>query len=139
MIVRNRKNKVYGNMVSRMTLLIALVTLTACGDVKLTSGFGSDDVTPRNGVYCDFSTQGVLWKPISEGDGNLVVLDRSGAEQKETYVIDAGETYSGTYVGHTNGNRATYRFSRQGSAFSAPVLYVGGCKFLVQNPAGRNE
>ncbi len=83
---------------------------------------------------------GIVWKPVSEGDGKLVILTPTSYGQPEVTVLNSsgGAVESGRYVGHTNGNRATYRFSRGGSGYSAPAyLRVGNTVFLVSSPSSR--
>lgn len=61
---------------------------------------------------------GMLWKPISEGDGKLVILiGVTGG----TCTVN-GEV--GRYVGQTNGNRATYRFSKPGAGYGTNITVV---------------
>ena len=89
------------------------------------------------------SGSGQIWKPHSEGDGNLVVLLASGVPNIGVLVVDpkGNAVEVGRYVGHTNGNRATYRFSRPGRRFGAPsILRVGtpsGTDYCIPNPAAR--
>ena len=91
------------------------------------------------------SGTGRIWKPTSEGDGNLVVLLRSGVGNIGARVIDpkGNQVEVGAYRGHTNGNRATYRFRRPGRRFGAPsILRVGsnpGTDFCIPDPARRYD
>jgi len=76
---------------------------------------------------------GFVWKPISEGDGNLVILLPSW--DASTSLSVNGE--QARYVGRTNGDRSTHRLSAPGcnygtrptietdTGFSAPVIENG--------------
>lgn len=85
----------------------------------------------------------MLWKPISESDGRLVVLTPTSFGTPNVRVLtrscDTIET--GDYVGHTNGNRATYRFGQWGGAYpSDAILAVDGNLYTMTNGVGqRNE
>lgn len=83
----------------------------------------------------------ILWKPISESDHKLVVLLPTNYGNPDVFVIDdKGNMERGRYVGRTNGNRATYRFSRPGSNYSNPsYLKVGGTKYKVKSPEKRHS
>ncbi|MCB0367819.1 MAG: hypothetical protein KDD68_20615, partial [Bdellovibrionales bacterium] len=66
---------------------------------------------------------GFLWKPISEGDRKLAVLFPSSSRTtRATLTHSSGLNESGRYVGRTNGDRPTFRFSRPGGQ------YPGGTK-----------
>ncbi|MDM8541033.1 hypothetical protein QUF90_08085 [Desulfococcaceae bacterium HSG9] len=76
----------------------------------------------------------ILWKPVSEGDHNLVVLLPINYGSPEVFVLDDSGNYveQGHYVGRTNGDRATYRFSRPGHGYSSTCyLQVGGTIYKV--------
>lgn len=85
--------------------------------------------TTGNDIACqDIRGRGILWKPVSEGDGNLVVLLFSSFGDPAVFVIDTkgNAIERGRHVGRTNGNRATYRFRRPGHHFGSPaVLQIG--------------
>ena len=77
-----------------------------------------------------------VWKPVSDGDGRLVVLLPASSDADPVFVN--GE--AGTFVGRTNGNRPTYRFSRPGSQYSAPaLLQIGSGTWGVPNPGQRYD
>lgn len=85
-----------------------------------------------------------VYKPHSEGDGNLVVLMHSSApgNQPVTLMDESGRVLDrGRYVGRTNGGRPTYRFSRPGHAYrgSRVAINAGGQIFPIGNPALRDE
>jgi len=58
---------------------------------------------------------GFVWKPISEGDGNLVILLPSYSSATSLSVN--GE--QARYVGRTNGDRSTHRLGSPGCAYGA--------------------
>ncbi|MEA3292365.1 MAG: hypothetical protein U9Q71_08730 [Pseudomonadota bacterium] len=67
--------------------------------------------------------------PSSTGSTDVYVLDSSGKK------LDKGR-----YVGRTNGNRATYRFSRGGRGFPDPsYLKVGSSIYKVKRPGSRHS
>jgi len=69
---------------------------------------------------------GFVWKPVSEGDGKLVVLLPSSSNQTTLTVTRAdGTTETGTYAGKTNGGRPTFRFSSPGSAYQGGQTVAG--------------
>ena len=77
---------------------------------------------------------GAVWKPVSEGNGNLVVLLPS--KYAQTTVVVGGDT--GSFSGFTNGNRGTYRFPKPGSGYEPAVsVTIGDTSFTVDNPATR--
>ncbi len=93
---------------------------------------------------------GFVWKPISEGDGKLVVLfgsSRSGKIGSATMVESgsAGDTVLETlkFVGNTNGNRPTFRAKRSGGSYPSSLILVrqdtSGFKecIKVSNPSKR--
>ncbi len=86
---------------------------------------------------------GMIYKPFSEGDGNLVVLiPSSAAESAGAAMADSSGRVveQGRFVGRTNGNRPTYRFGRPGSGFSSPaILIVGGANYCIDNTAQRYD
>ncbi len=105
-----------------------------------TDSTGTDTTTTPQISTQSLAGTGIVWKPVSEGDGNLVVLTPTSYGKPDVSVLDASgvAVETGRYVGHTNGNRATYRFSRPGAGFSAPAyLKVGGSVFLVSSPPSR--
>lgn len=82
----------------------------------------------------------IVWKPVSESDGKLVVLTPTSLGNPGASIFNSSGSLieAGRYVGHTNGNRATYRFNRAGSGYSAPIyLKIGNDSYEVSNPAGR--
>jgi len=76
----------------------------------------------------------ILWKPVSEGDHKLVILLPTNYGGPEVFILDSDGNYveQGRYVGHTNGDRATYRFSRPGHGYSeTSYVQVGGTIYKV--------
>lgn len=86
--------------------------------------------------------QGFLWKPVSESNGNLVVLlprgERSGnvsIRDFENNLLDTGK-FSGIH----NGGREHYRFSKPGSGYpeNCKVVY-NNVSVTIPNPSSRYE
>jgi hypothetical protein len=70
---------------------------------------------------------GFVWKPVSEGDGRLVVLLPSSYVGRVSSVqIRRGGAVleSGRFAGNTNGNRPTFRFSRPGAGYGSGLTAV---------------
>ncbi len=91
-------------------------------------------------TQANLSSTMILWKPVSEGNGKLVVLTPSYFEELNISILNAsGEVIDqGNYVGRTNGDRPTYRFSRAGGGYPDPsILEVGNTRYLVTSPALR--
>lgn len=136
----------------RWILLAAALALAGCHDgvdfPETSSGGGSVSEPPQDGPseqpqppasvpsVEQLSGSGFVWKPVSDGDGRLVVLLPASSDADPVFVN--GE--QGTYVGRTNGNRPTYRFSRPGSQYSAPaLLQIGSGRWGVPNPGQRYD
>ena len=92
---------------------------------------------------------GFLWKPVSEGDGNLVVLLPSSLRGRVNgaEIRRGGSTLEkGRFTGDThNGNRPHYRFSKPGAGYGTGLTVVaflsgGGTQsWSVPNGAQRVE
>lgn len=70
---------------------------------------------------------GFVWKPVSEGDGRLVVLLPSsyvGRVSGVTIRRGGSVLESGRFAGNTNGNRPTYRFSKPGAGYGTGLTAV---------------
>ncbi len=92
-----------------------------------------------------------LWKPISESDGNLVILLPSrfrGADVSAVDVLDSGGKVleRGRFVGDThNGNRAHYRYNMPGARYGTNLtvratLTAGGTEtWQIPNGAQRSS
>src|SRR5690606_28230634 len=90
------------------------------------------------------SGSGMIWKPVSEGDGRLVVLlPSSYAESTGVAVADRnGNIIERVPFGpRTNGNRPTYRFSRSGGGYPSPAILVVGSsqRFCIPNTGSRYD
>ena len=99
------------------------------------AGGGGGSITTFSGItsFGALGT-GAVWKPVSEGNGNLVVLLPS--KYAQTTVVVGGDT--GSFSGFTNGNRGTYRFPKPGSGYEPAVsVTIGDTSFTVDNPATR--
>ena len=73
------------------------------------------------------SSGGFVWKPISEGDGNLVVLLPSVyANKVRSLDVRKGGSVvvRGRFTGNTNGNRPTFRFSQPGAGYGSGLTVV---------------
>ena len=110
------------------------------GSLGALSGGASVQPVPTTGcgkattATTSIQNTNILWKPVSESDGNLVVL-LSGSSVPAILCV-AGRT--GNYIGRTNPNRPTYRWTFPGSALPLnSILFVGGNPILVPNPALR--
>jgi hypothetical protein len=75
---------------------------------------------------------GFLWKPVSEGDGNLVVLLPASmrGQVAAVYIQKGGSTVeSGRFSGDThNGGRPHYRFSQPGAGYGSGLTLVAVLK-----------
>jgi hypothetical protein len=67
------------------------------------------------------SSGGFVWKPISEGDGNLVILLPPNLTGNVAGVVvfheGSGQTVTGRYTGVHNGGREHFRFLQPGAAY----------------------
>ena len=83
---------------------------------------------------------GIVWKPVSESDGNLVILTPSSFDSASVTITDAEGNVidTGRSMGRTNGNRHTYRFSMPGAGYGSNVyLNIGSRRYLITDPAAR--
>jgi len=70
---------------------------------------------------------GFVWKPVSESDGNLVVLLPPAYAGKVSAcdVVRGGTVVErGRFVGNTNGNRPTYRYRQPGAGYGSNVTVI---------------
>jgi hypothetical protein len=101
-----------------------------------------DDIDDDNDPIASIDDTCIVWKPISEKDRNLVILLPTDYGAPDIYIQDrAGNVIEkGDYVGRTNGNRATYRFSKSGGQYPNPCyLEVGDALYEVNNPRLRHS
>ena len=85
---------------------------------------------------------GFLWKPISESNGNLVVLFPK--EFTETFQSVTVNGESGNFSGFANGDRQHWRFSLPGGDYQSPATIIaeslnGECQWIVSNTSERAE
>ena len=85
---------------------------------------------------------GFLWKPVSDSNGNLVVLLPSQYNGKVKSVSVNGE--QGSFSGIANGNRTHWRFSKPGAAYGANARVVaatsgGNVSWTVPNTGSRTS
>ncbi len=132
--------------VETVTAPINDITITSSGGGSSTSGTATSTGTSTSSSGSgsisapSLATTGVVWKPVSEGDHKLVVLTPTSYGSPSITILDANGNgvENGRYIGHTNGNRATYRFSRAGGGYSAPAyLKINSSVYLVSSPASR--
>lgn len=132
-----------------LSIVLTALLLVGCEwEPASSSGSGGVEVevSPPDSdpiVSESMSGSGVLWKPVSESNGNLVVLLASSFSHQTVQVVsvNSGTVFdTGRYVGRTNGNRPTYRFSRTGAAYPSPcALKVGDRYFYIPSSGSRHE
>ena len=84
----------------------------------------------------------ILWKPVADSGGMLVVLLPANMGKPSVAVTDMNGNVieTGVFKYFSNPNRATYRFTRPGRSFPSPcILKVGSTLYLVRDAAKRNE
>ena len=84
----------------------------------------------------------ILWKPVADSGGALVVLLPASMKNPAVAVTDlAGNVIeTGDFKYYSNPNRATYRFKRTGSKFPPPsLLRVGSKHYMVPTTGSRHE
>lgn len=88
------------------------------------------------------SSSGILWKPVADSGGGLVILlNRSYGNPGVAVLSMSGSVIeNGRFVYYSNPDRATYRFSRSGASFPSPCLLKVGSKiWQVDDPRRRYE
>ena len=88
------------------------------------------------------SSSGILWKPVADSGGGLVILlNRSYGNPGVAVLSMSGSVIeTGRFVYYSNPDRATYRFSRSGASFPSPCLLRVGTKiWKVEDPRRRYE
>lgn len=126
-------------MLQKKKLNLTFLIVLFCSMMAFT-GCSSDDDSSAAGSAADINGTGIVWKPVSEGDGKLVVLIPSSYSKVAVAVVSTdGDTVdTGRYVGRTNGSRPTYRFSKPGSGYPSPcVLQVGTAYYSIPSSASR--
>lgn len=117
----------------------------SCSEALIAGCYQSlkDSVVPETGA----AVSNFLWKPVSERDGNLVVLLNPGGA---TIVVNGSLTLTNT--GPSNGRGTTARANRPGGAFGSnvrveafdsqgrPLVFPGGAtSFTIANGSSRVE
>lgn len=105
-----------------------------------TAGINPDSPAATAQSTGAFAATGSVWKPVSEGDGNLVVLTPATFPVLSTRLFrgDGSTICGGRFAGRTNGNRPTYRFCAPGGALPNPVFFqLGGNVYRIDNPGNR--
>jgi hypothetical protein len=138
----------------RYLLLILLLLLSSCSDDKAEDAevfLGETDskivgVQPADMVnaaarYPSVAGHGILWKPVADSGGKLVVLlNRSYGKPTVRIKNSRNQVIAvGKFVYYSNPNRATYRFDRPGRSYGSCYLIVGKQIFYVPNGARRYE
>ncbi len=101
-----------------------------------------DDIDDDNDPIASIDDTCIVWKPISEKNRKLVILLPTEYGAPDIYIQDreGNVIEKGDYVGRTNGNRATYRFSKSGGQYPNPCyLEVGDALYEVNNPRLRHS
>ena len=99
-----------------------------------------DDVSVVEGTIGP--TKAILWKPIADSGGKLVVLLPAdmGTPSVSVTKLDGIPIENGNFAYLSNPNRATYRFTKRGEDYPTPcLLKVGDVFYLVKTPAKRLE
>ena len=120
------------------------------GDEPVEVNVGDEDDTATNplceGTMTVDGDQGFLWKPISDVDGNLVVLFPAEYQRrflKVEVINDATlQPEEGNFRGFTNGNRQTYNFSMPGVFYTGQVTAFDinqECVWRVEDPGNRQD
>jgi len=107
---------------------------------EVTGSGGSKVITP-NGTYVD-GPEGFLFKPVSESNGNLVVLLPANLTHMIEKVLlkdeDGNEIETGNMSGIHNGGREHFRFSKPGakyaSGLSVEVRLKDGTSMVYEIP-----
>ena len=106
------------------------------------NGYGEDSSEVNNGKYPDVGGEGILWKPVSDSNGNLVILlNRSYGNPKVELLSPDGDVIeTGDFAYYSNPDRATYRFNKPGGSYpDGTLVRVGGKTFAVPNTSKRYE
>lgn len=83
---------------------------------------------------------GFLWKPFSEGDGNLVVLLPSDVRGGfATITLADGTSVDGRFTSVANGGREHYRFPQGGDAYSGATISTPVGDYTINDGSLRYE
>jgi len=125
-------------MLYKKTLKLAFLTVLFCSMIALIGC--SSDSDSAAGSATSIQGTGIIWKPVSEGDGKLVVLlpATSGVETVSIVTTDGTLVEAGRYINRHHNNRPTYRFNKPGRGYPSPcVLKVGSTGYTITSSAAR--
>ncbi len=124
------------------------VKVTTLDDGTLSSSTITDATDVEKGNPQD-GPEGFLFKPISESNGNLVVLmPHRLKEQIESVLLrdlDGNEIETGKSTGYANGDREHFRFSKPGGEYGSDITVEAKFKdgsveqFSIPNPSERYD
>ena len=126
-------------MLHKKTLKLAFLSVLFCSMLALI-GCSSSDSDSAAGSATSIQGTGIIWKPVSEGDGKLVVLLPAsyGVEAVSIVTTDGTLVEEGRYVNRHHNNRPTYRFNSAGRGYPSPcVLKVGSSYYSIPSSAAR--
>ena len=145
------------NFSAALLILLMVFLLNGCGDsddsevdaINGSSNEGSTQTSDKGTTqptdiksYPNVAGHGILWKPVAESNGKLVILLARSYGKPAVKVLDMQKNVieNGRFVYFSNPNRATYRFGRSGRSFPNPCLIQVGSKiYKVDNPSKRHE
>ncbi len=107
-----------------------------------TTGSGETATSTTAQSITALSGTGFVWKPVSDNTGNLAVLLPSSYSNVGVSVLspDGNLIENGNYVGRSNGDRPTYRFSRPGGSFpDGSLLKIGSRQYVVPDTSQRYD
>ena len=142
--MKNRAYLLFGIGCFVVGIVICLM-LSGCEDAKRLPGTPDDDdeivSSASQATYQTIAGHGILWKPVADSGGKLVVLlNRSYGrpvvkiKNRRNQVIG-----NGRFVYYSNPDRATYRFDKPGRYYGSCYLVVGSRVFYVPNGGRRYE
>lgn len=126
-------------VVRLLVIILSVSTTYGCSIEGPQTDTGAGSISSNEYAYCDnINLSGITWKPISEGDGNLVVLLLNNTLPQPVEISFNGNIEVGQYIGNTNPNRPTYRFKFSGSHYTNNViLSVGISSYKILNSSNR--
>ena len=134
MIAQNDPNGIYVKELERTN-----------SDPVVTPTVPTKPTVPVSTSYPNVAGNGILWKPVADSGGDLVVLLAPSYGKPTVLVCRTDKTVieQGRFVYFSNPNRATYRFSKSGpqlkGTYGSVLLNVGGKYFIVSDPSRRYE